>query len=439
MDHKLNYNKETFKGYIKNSQIDRILMIPNLVHNTALVKELIYAMSRGDLCIGDKYSLLDGKLIQHVFDILNEGKQINLNLKKKWFNVKRKSKVQDMMQEALISVNEIMTVKVNLSKVAKGAYEGIIVGILRLFGAIDLNCIIVEWLRIMFNSLQCDTKYNFITFYANKILSDMHLGVYRRYVDRKYDFHDGLMDSCHPCDEEEGKDAFVPWGKMAQGWEKHLLEEVNTMRTSQVVGDFRDDKNMENLPEREGDDTANSSKAKQDAKGKAKLHEEESLKKHSEPTVESRKEQTRDVSTSQKKKRPGETSRTTLHKMTSTRKLQSGVTQNLAGVQDEGDDEIGHDKERGQEESTWQKTKASKFSKELKKSTQGEATRQDAKLQGKSRLHQHSKHHESGRKDLSTQRVVTTQDVVSARKDADVQNTTSAQRIETTQAIVSAK
>eukprot|EP01018_Ginkgo_biloba_P033750 Gb_25330 [translate_table: standard] len=64
-------------------------------------------------------------------------KKINLDLEKKWFNLKRKTNVEEVMQEALISVNEEVTTKVDLSEVVKGAYEAIVMGILRLLGAKD--------------------------------------------------------------------------------------------------------------------------------------------------------------------------------------------------------------------------------------------------------------------------------------------------------------
>eukprot|EP01018_Ginkgo_biloba_P023879 Gb_30578 [translate_table: standard] len=95
-----------------------------------------------------------------------------------------------------------------------------------------------------------------------------------------------------------------------------------------------------------------SNKVKKDAKRKAKLHKEESSKKHSESRVQN---MTR-----------GDGGNDALKKGTSILNPHK-----IDKVQVEGDEEHGKEKEKRQEESAWKKAKASKFSKELKKLAQG--------------------------------------------------------------------
>eukprot|EP01018_Ginkgo_biloba_P025041 Gb_28350 [translate_table: standard] len=164
------------------------------------------------------------------------------------------------------TLTRLVTTKVDLFEVVKGAKEGIAVGILRLLGATNLNHVLVKWLRIMFDSLQNDAKYNFVAFYADKILSNIYwndvyeevarqlstfdlkfwdnhkriprymkgydMEIYgmkiprpicRRYVDRRTCM---FLDSYYPCDEEEGTNAFVPWEQMAQGRHKLFLKKL---------------------------------------------------------------------------------------------------------------------------------------------------------------------------------------------------------------------
>eukprot|EP01018_Ginkgo_biloba_P014788 Gb_30453 [translate_table: standard] len=271
------------------------------------------------------------------------------------------------MQETLLSMNEQVTTKVDLSEMVKGAYEGMAVGILRLHGATDLN-------------------------YPSGVLSTFDL---KFWYDHKMSPRDmkssgleicemklpwstcrRLMDSYHPCDEEEGKDAFVPWDDV-----ENLLE-----------GSKFD------LGEQQ--DKVDSKKAKKDAKGKAKLHKEESQKKHSKPKVQGKKENKGNVSTSQKRKRPKETGKTTLGETTSVKKMKDSVPHNIARG-DGGNDppKKNREKEIEQEEFAWKKAKKLS-SKELKKLAQGEVERQNVMLQGEPSLHQHSKQRKRSKRRL---------------------------------------
>eukprot|EP01018_Ginkgo_biloba_P031782 Gb_25224 [translate_table: standard] len=403
MGHKMNQNEEKFKKLIEESQILRILTIPRLVHNTTLVKELVYAMNTGDINLGSKYSRLDGNLIQDLFRILSEVQKINLDLEKKWFNLKRKTNVEEVMQEALISVNEKATAKVDLSEVVKGGYRGFVVGILRLLGAIDWKprsdyekrkleiandygdisshfkrarghaslkvsdeikkCMIDNELGdiferetyIVINTFACPVpfqkfpKYLFANDVYEEVACQLSTFDLKFWDSHKRIPRDMKREGIEICGMKLHRSVcrrYVDRSHVMRRKERmHLcfgsrrLKDGTNFCLMKQIRASQVARDFHIKDEGERDDTTDSNKARKDTKGKAKLCKEENQKKHFELKVQDEKENKGDV---------------------------------------EANDEHNKEKEKEQEESAQKKAKKLN-SKELRKSTQGDLTLQGAK------------------------------------------------------------
>eukprot|EP01018_Ginkgo_biloba_P001370 Gb_37387 [translate_table: standard] len=121
------------------------------------------------------------------------------------------------------------------------------------------------------------------------------------------------------------------------------LQEGSNFDLGSLIHANSDDEDSSYTKEEERQYIANSREAKKNAKEKAKIQEEESKKKHSEPKVQGEKEIKGDVSTSQKRNQPKETGKTSPRNNISTKKMQGSVPHNTIGG-DGGKDPPEHSK-----------------------------------------------------------------------------------------------